>query len=138
MKKVVDLFSAAGRLHLLSATPPGSMQRLAMMLGNGGNKLPAKLARALPKVFCETFGRWSAEHAPSTPSLSADDDDSSDASVDDFDDYDYDYDDDDDDAEEEADRRDGAGSEEELSDADLTDDSDDSREDEGDSIMDIS
>jgi hypothetical protein len=105
LQKACEIFSAAGRRQLLLATPPGSMQRLVMLLGNGGNKLPAKLARALPKVFCETFGRWSAEHAPPTPSLSADDDDddSGDASVDDLND-------DDDDAEEEADFRDGAGS----------------------------
>jgi hypothetical protein len=138
LKKASELFSAAGRLQLLKATPSGSMQRLAMLLGNGGNKLPAKLARALPKVFCETFGRWSAEHAPSTPSLSADDDDSSDASVDDFDDYDDDDDDDDDDAEEEADSRDGAGSTEESAEIDRTDNSDDSSEDEGVQNMDIS
>jgi hypothetical protein len=63
-RRVIDLFIEYGCLPKLTATPRGSTERLAMMLGNGGNGLPRGLSRGLPQVFCDTFGRWSAARAP--------------------------------------------------------------------------
>jgi len=63
-RRVIALFIKHGCLSKLTETAPGSNERLAMMLGNGGNGLPRVLSRDLPQVFCDTFGRWSAALAP--------------------------------------------------------------------------
>jgi hypothetical protein len=89
-KEVFNLFSDYGLLERLRATPPASMERLAFMLGNGGNGMPALLARLLPTVFCDTFGRWSAANAPKAPRILGDDADMEEDDEDDDEDNDDD------------------------------------------------
>jgi hypothetical protein len=68
---VRSLFEEYGQLAKLQATPDGTLERLAMMLGNGGNALPLELSRELPDAFRETFGRWSVINAPARPTAAA-------------------------------------------------------------------